>query len=509
MVMRRGGSAADAAVAAGAVLTVVEPWASHIGGDAFAILWDAASGRARAIQGSGAAPRACDPALFRDGIPMRGALPITVPGLVGAWFHLHGILGKLPIADVLAPAIALATEGFPVGERWERAGRLHRDLIRRDPGLAALFLRGEEAVRAERPNHAENPVGGGEPIHTGEPIRAGDWVCQKDLAATLTGLARHGAAYLYAGDLGARIAGDLRNRGGILSTEDLRAHETEERDPLSIELTAFSAAPGTSDNYPSQSCTVLEQPPVSQGGMVLDILGWLEAADREGGRGGGASPRGESREDAREMHMQILAYREARERRDRAFSDPRFAGRDTTYLCTVDPSGNAVSWIQSIFQPFGAGFIVPGTGIILNDRMTGFSLDPASPNRLEPGKRTIHTLNTWMALREGRPWILGGTPGGERQVQTNVQVLRSRLAHGRPLAEALEAPRWGIDDKGRVEVEARLPRDTRRRLEALGHKVVRVGPWNGSGFVQAIERLDGGGWLACTDPRGEGLAAGF
>ncbi len=500
---------------------------------------------------------------------MRGALPITVPGLVAAWFHLHRMLGRLPVAEVLAPAIALAADGFPVGGRWERAARLHRDLIRMDPCLAALFLRGRKSGSGEGSGR------GAEPVRDEEPIRAGSWVRQPDLAETLKGLARHGAAHLYSGELGARIVADLRARGGILSAEDLRAHETQERDPLSLELARIAAAAGP--------CVVLEQPPVSQGGIVLDILRWLAATDgeREEDRDGsrpktwhkGASgvpeglarevlrgaarekaqetPRGAAhwtapgvvsreaalgaaREAAREMHMQILAYREARERRDGLYFDPRFAGdstgggakhssddaeriardtkprtRDTTSLCAVDPDGNVVTWIQSIFQPFGAGFIVPGTGILLNDRMTGFSLDPASPNRLEPGKRTIHTLNTWMVLRGGRPWILGGTPGGERQVQTNAQILRWRLAHGRALAEAIEAPRWGIDEKGRVEVEARLPREVRRRLEALGHDIVRVGPWNGSGFVQAIERLDEGGWLACTDPRGEGLAGGF
>lgn len=476
--MRRGGTAADAAVGAGAVLTVVEPWASHIGGDAFAIVWDARTGRARAIQGSGAAPQAIDvEAVASNGaIPLRGPLPITVPGMVGAWFHLLEMLGRLPAGEIFAPAIALAEDGFPVGGRWERAGRLHRLLIEADPGLVAMFLR------------------------DGDVTPAGTWVRQPDLAETLRELAREGTGHLYRGPLGERIVEDLLARGGPMSRDDLAAHETDERDPLTLDL------PGHGEG----DCTILEQPPISQGGMVLEILKWLDEADRTEARFDPDTARG----IAQEMHAQILAYREARARRDAttAYCDPRFRARegaDTTYLCAVDPEGNAVSWIQSIFHPFGAGYIVPGTGVILNNRMTGFSLDPASPNCLAPGKRTIHTLNTWMTLRGGKPWILGGTPGGERQVQTNVQVLRARLAHSRPLAEALRAPRWGIDERDRVEVEARLPREVRRRLEALGHPVVRVGPWDGSGFVQVIERLDGGGWLACTDPRGEGLAAGF
>jgi gamma-glutamyltranspeptidase/glutathione hydrolase len=182
---------------------------------------------------------------------------------------------------------------------------------------------------------------------------------------------------------------------------------------------------------------------------------------------------------------------------------------DTTYLCVADGDGNIVSWIQSIFHPFGAGFVVPGTGIILNNRMYGFSLDPSSPNRLEPGKRTVHTLNSWMLLRDGRPWVVGGTPGAEKQIQTNAQILRARLVHSMKLADVLRAPRWGIDEKDRVAIEGRGPADVRRRLKRRGHAVVRIGPWEGSGFVQAIERLDGGGWMACTDPRGDGLAVGL
>jgi gamma-glutamyltranspeptidase / glutathione hydrolase len=495
-IMRQGGSAADAAVGAGAVLTVVEPWASHVGGDGFAIVWDAAAGRARAIQGSGAAPMRTDPARVPHGIPLRGGIPITVPGAVGAWFHLLERMGRLPVAQVFAPAISVALDGFPAGGRWERTARLHRDVAASDPVLAGLFLR------------------------DGLPVPAGAWVRQPDLAATLTALAAGGAGAFYEGALGERIVAAIRDRGGWLSAGDLAAHRTREEEPVSFDMDGRAPAAGRGERAgrpASGGVTVFEQPPPSQGGMVLEILRWLDAADH----GSRAAAPGESpiRTMAREMHMQILAYREAFARREGKFADPGATGRDaaspdgatrdTTSLCVVDPDGNAVSWIQSIFHPFGAGFVVPGTGIILNNRMTGFSLDPASANCLAPGKRPVHTLNAWMVTRGGAPWLLGGTPGAEHQVQTNVQVLRARIVHSHPLAEALRAPRWGIDARGRVAVESRLPREARRRLESLGHPVVRVGPWDGSGFVQAIERLDEGGWLAATDPRGEGLAAGF
>jgi gamma-glutamyltranspeptidase/glutathione hydrolase len=383
-------------------------------------------------------------------------------------------------------------------------GRLERTLIARDPGLASLF---------------------GTVDH---PVRAGDWIRQADLARALEGLAGDGAAFFYRGDLGAVALREVEARGGLLSREDLESHQTEECDPVLLR---------------SGELDILEQPPVSQGAMVLAMLAILGEADRRGW-----SLRGDSPAIAQEMHLQAMAYRRAAEERDRWLCDPRFAreeargridawategfGREalasidphrvsdedrtpapdvpnTTYLCAVDREGNAVSWIQSIFHPFGAGWIVPGTGILLNNRMTGFATDPLSPNRLEPGKRTVHTLNTWMVLREGAPWLIGGTPGGEKQVQTNVQILRSRLAESRSLAESLRIPRWSIDEQDRLAVEARLPRDARRGLERRGHDVVRIGPWDGSGLVQAIERLPGGGWIACTDPRGEGLAAGF
>ncbi len=505
--LSRGGSAADAAVGAGAVMAVVEPWASQIGGDAFALVWDARERRARAIQGSGIAPAAVDVEALRSAraIPLRGAIPVTVPGMVGAWFHLLETRGKLHVEEVFAPAVRLAEEGFPVGGRWAQVARRERDVIAGDAVLREMFLR------------------------DGAPITAGAWVRQGELASTLRDLARDGAAHLYQGPLGERIVEAIGQRGGPMTMSDLRPHRTEELDPLSIDLDDVS---------------VLEQPPVSQGIMVLAMMRALEACDRRGWSIGDDSPRS----IAREMHLQIEAYRRARAYRDRWLGDPErsratqlrkvrewiepawgeatAAGldmrktsrgaaaedsdvRDTTYLCVVDPEGNAVSWIQSVFHPFGAGFVVPGTGVLLNNRMAGFTLDSDSPNCLEPGKRPVHTLNAWMVLRDGRPWLIGGTPGAQRQIQTNVQVLRSRMAFHRPLDEALRAPRWGIDDLDRVEIEGRIPREARRRLEKYGHAVVRVGPWGGSGFVQAIERLPEGGWLACTDPRGEGMAAGF
>jgi gamma-glutamyltranspeptidase/glutathione hydrolase len=230
----------------------------------------------------------------------------------------------------------------------------------------------------------------------------------------------------------------------------------------------------------------------------------------------------------------LAAYRQAGF--DPNAPDRTPGGSDTTYLCAADREGNVVGLIQSIYQPFGCGILDPESGIILNDRAAGFSLHPRHVNRLEPGKRPLHTLNSYMILKDRRPWLVGGTPGADHQVQTNLQVIRhflggrvlwpgpgamrpgkwtqARLPATEPrpaelLAEALEAPRWGLEPNGDLHTEARLPAEVRRRLRRLGHRVVRVGPWDGSGFVQAIQVLEGNIYLGATDPRGEGTALGL
>ncbi|MFB3907306.1 MAG: gamma-glutamyltransferase family protein [Candidatus Eisenbacteria bacterium] len=532
--LAEGGSAADAVVAAGAALCVVEPWASHLGGDAFALVWDDSASRARALQGSGAAPARADAEALRKAaggaVPVRGALPITVPGIVGAWFHLLASRGRSSPDRVLAPAIQLAEEGFPIGERWTRAASLHRPLLAADPLLAGLFLSPD-----------------------GRPLPAGARVVQPDLARSLRRLADEGPDAFYRGNLGRSIVKAIEERGGWLSLEDLAAHDTEEIEPLAIDL--------------DRSRTVLGQPPVSQGAMLLGALRVLWECERRGL----TIPGETARAQARETHLQVEALRLVREWRDAHLGDPRRprgektasgaetharsvlkdlnrfldpvwarsaceslsvdrprasgaggAARDrsadTTSVCASDGEGNLIAWIQSIYQPFGAGWTVPGTGILLNDRMRGFSLDPASPNLLAPGKRPVHTLHTWMVLNDGEPWLAGSTPGAETQVSTNLQVLRRALAGGGSalaaggsvLAEAVHAPRWHLDEQDRVRIEDRMPGEVRRRLRDLGHATSRFGPWEGPGFVQAIERLAGGaGWLAVTDPRGEGQAAGI
>jgi len=190
---------------------------------------------------------------------------------------------------------------------------------------------------------------------------------------------------------------------------------------------------------------------------------------------------------------------------------PISGGTDTTSLCVVDRHGNAVSWIQSVFHGYGSGVVIPGTGVLLNNRMTGFSLDPKSPNTLLPGKRPMHTLNTWMLLRGGELWAAGGTPGGDVQVQTNLQTITQMIDHGRTAQEAVESPKWHVAPDGPVlSVEDRLPLDTYYALRRRGHVLTVGGPWSGSCASQIIARdPETGALVAASDPRVDGLALGY
>ena len=585
--LRAGGHAVDAAIAAAAVLSVVEPSASGLGGDAFLLLFDAADGTVSAINGSGVLPEgvttAADAGSFR-----RGPLSLTVPGGVSAWDEASYGWGRLDWDALLEPARRLAEEGCAVA--CGMASSLHRHGAARaaDPGRASLFL-----------------TAGGTPLTAGSVCRPAP------LARTLKSLAQEGAESFYQGSIARRLVRGIRNAGGALSAEDLERHEAELRAPIEHRLGLPLGLRTTDTTTPPDA--MLEQPLPSQGILLplacslLEATGpadeWLELHHQIEAmkivRAVGDLFLGEPRalpvpeeelidallapetirawstligSSARDT---VLRSRTEQRARLRAQPDPPTslrlrelvwqsfaaagagqtaiveafaraglaesggidAGSDTTYLCAVDGDGNAVGLIQSIFHPFGGGFLEPETGIILNNRAAGFSTHPRSANRREPGRRARHTLNSWMLLREGRPWVVGGTPGAMNQITVNLQVVRALLAGAPPwpgpapmvddgwsqarrseraaldptdrLAAILEAPRWDFDPHDRVRFEARLPADLRRRLRRVGHDPVRGGPWDGTGFVQAIEILPTGSLLGATDPRGEGAAVGI
>ena len=492
--LRDGGTAVDAAIAAAAVCAVVLPHRCAIGGDVFALVYDARTQAVTAYNGSGAAPASVDGAAFANGYADHGARLATVPGAVAAWGDLLDDHGKLGIDRALAPAIAYAAEGFPVSDVLSEAI-------------------GEEGARL-----AADPLTAGTYSPLGRRPRPGEMLQQPDLAASLRAIAAGGAEAFYRGALAERIASGIASLGGWVGGDDLGAHRTDRRDPIET---------------PYRGLRVVGQPPVSQGHVLLEELAIAEGLDlRSLGWG-----------TADQIHTMVEIKKLAFADRDAMAGDPelvRFAAEDlfserhaaqrrraigakaadrveaaalpadTTYLAVVDRHGNAVSLIESVFSAFGAATIVPGTGILLNNRLSGFSLDPRSPNALAPGKRPVHTLNTVIVLDGHSPRLVFGTPGRQAQVQTNFQLAVALIDHGMDVQEAIEAPRWYHDAGRALQLEARFPEQVRRGLAAKGHELEILAEWAEiTGGAQAIAIDANGVFSGGADPRREGYAAGY
>lgn len=500
-ILAQGGTCADAAIAASAVLAVVEPYASHLGGDAFVIYYDAGARATTAFNGSGTAPALACAGAFPDGIPDRGPSAASVPGLVDLWFALHERFGSFPVETLLAPAISYAGEGFPAGYRYSRVF------------ATAAASPGDPWVARALP-----VLGGGTPTP-----RPGERVVQPDLARTMAEVAHGGRAAFYEGPVAERIEAFCKANGGLMGREDLAAHRTEVQEPLRVDYRGF---------------TVHGQPPVSQGVILLEELNLVERfalaemhpgsadavhvmveakklafADRYANLG---DPRCVAVPIAELLSKENAARRACRIDMSRAGPSALAAdgGRDTTYFCVVDGRGNAISFIQSVFWAFGSGAVVDGTGILLNNRMTGFSMDPASPNALAPGKRPVHTLNAYVVTRGDELAWVGGTPGGNVQVQSNLQVLCNVIDFGMDPQRAVEAPRWQHADEGGatgvLEMEDRFDPGVVAELRRRGHDVRAIGPWSHGSSYQLVWRdRETGSYHAGSDPRCDGHAAGF
>src|SRR5438552_942343 len=386
-VLREGGSAVDAAVAAAAVCTVTQPHRTGIGGDLFALVYDARTREVQAYNGSGAAPSALDLDSFPDGYPKSGPRVVTVPGVLAAFADLMDDHGRLGLERALAPAIQYAEEGFPVSD-----------------GLAEGFV--DSGARLDV---KEYPWGSADLVHQMVEIKK---MAFADRDA-------------YAGD--------------------------PRRTRFDVER-------------------LFDGPFVSARRRAIPA-------------------RASERTDA--GALAALAT-------------------DTTYMAVVDRDGNAVSLIESVFSEFGSACMVPGTGMVLNDRLTGFSLDAASPNALAPGKRPIHTLNTVLALAGVTPRLVFGTPGRHAQVQTNFQLAVALIDHGMEVQRAIEEPRWYHESGRALKIENRFSEQTRKGLAAKGHELVPLGDWaEVTGGAQAIAIDENGVFSGGADPRREGNAAGY
>ena len=492
-VLRSGGNAMDAAIAANLVLGSVAPYTCGLGGDCFAIVWDGTA--LHGYNGSGRAPGAATPEAIADrlglssarapAMPRSGPLPITVPGAVDAWFALLERFGTRSFAELAQPAIAYAADGFP------------------------LTAEGASRVRAGAP--AEPGWGEWEDIYG--KAQTGARLSQPGLARTLQTLAAGGPDAFYRGVIGAAVAAHVQEIGGLLDAADLAVHEGEWVEPLE-------------GRY--RDVTVAELPPNSQGSAALLALHLLDQA-------GPLPPDGPERQ-----HMLIEAVTAALTERDAHLTDPALmrvppemladpaharaiatgsspvagAARgglgDTAYLCAVDGAGMCVSLIQSNYSGFGSGVTVPGWGINLHNRGAYFSLDPEHVNAVAPGKRTLHTLMPALARRDGEPWLVFGTMGADGQLQTQVQLLAHLVDDGADPAAALAAPRWLVDPGDfSVAIENRFPSTLVDGLRAYGHHVRVTGPLEDEMGHANLIRLDGDGRAAASDPRCEGLAAGF
>jgi gamma-glutamyltranspeptidase / glutathione hydrolase len=452
-----GGTAADACVAMAAMLAVVAPMMTGPGGDAFLQYYDAATGSVRALEGAGAAgggaTLAAMRALGHDDMPAYGPATITVPGAVRLWADAAAELGRLPLADLLAPARELAEEGFAAGEVVARLWREAEAPLGTDEAAAAAFL---------------------------PAPRAGERVRLPDLARTLGAIAEHGPQAFYEGEIAQRIV----ETAAFLTAGDLAAHRSTWVEPLSA-------------GY--HGLRVHELPPPTTGVAVLAMLRMLEPEDL-----GSLDPL-----CAERIHLEAKAKEAAFAEVLASTGDPAYAGRsdgDTVYMCAVDREGNGCSLINSLYKSFGSGLVAPGTGVCLHDRGFGFTLEPGHPNAIAPGKRPLHTLIPGLVTNDAALWAVYGNMGGFMQPQGQVQVLVNLHDHGMTPQAAVDHPRHR-HDSGVLLVEGRVPEAEVEKLRRWGHRV-EVGPRYAipTGGAQVVRVLDDGVRAAGSDPRKDGCA---
>jgi len=519
-VLKAGGSAMDAAIAANAALGLMEPVGCGIGGDLYAIVWDPKTGKLHGFNGSGRSPagRSLEDLRRklgnRNDMPTHGSLTVTVPGTVDGWFALHQRFGRLPMNKVLEPAIRYADEGFPVtqliAEYWKRNFR--------------AFER--NAADIEEIDNAKKTylVDGRAPAH-GEIFR------NPDLARTYRAIAGQGRDAFYKGELARAMDGYFRRIGADMHLADLAAHKGEWVDPVSVRYRGYD---------------VYELPPNTQGVAALQMLKVLEAYDLKSmGRGSAdalhvmVEAKRLAFEDLAKFYADTATYNApiaeliseeyAAKRRalinmkranpDIAPGEIKLRQGDTTYLTTADSSGMMVSLIQSNYRGMGSGLVPDGLGFMLQDRGELFALDPAHPNVYAPAKRPFQTIIPAFVMKDGKPFMSFGVMGGDLQPQGHVQILVNMIDFGLNVQEAGDAARFrhvGSDDwtrkssagVGKLQLESGIGPDIRRELERRGHDIE---PGDGGfGGYQAIMRDPvTGAWWGASEMRKDGAAIGY
>lgn len=501
-ILQEGGNAVDAALAAAFVMAVVKPEASGPGGDLFALVHMKQTGKVEALNSSGPAPAKATVEFFHEhglkSIPQSGPLSVAVPGAADGWLELHKKYGTKELARLMTDAVRIAREGFPISQEFAEA----------IDEFSADFPWVERCYR--RP--LETP-------------KAGKILVQKALGDVLERIAQKGRQGFYGGEVAEKICATLKSEGGLLTQDDLQPVVCQWLNPLQ-------------STY--RDAVVYEQPPVSQGFMVLEMLNIAEAWPLHDG----------SMSRADMIHLQVAAKKLAFEDRIRYLEDPKFGdpkiamliskeyaarrrelvdeilsrparavanqSSDTTYLCVADRDGNAISLIQSVFAPFGSRVIAGDTGVILNNRLCSFGLDPNRANALKPGKRPAHTLNTYLVLREGEVFAVGGSPGADEQPQTNFQIIHDLVDLKMDPQSAVEAPRWshqpGTPPRDQVPESLRMEEGfdpaTLDGLRKKGHQISVVDRWSFGSAKVIVRDEENGCWLGGADPRRLAYALG-
>jgi gamma-glutamyltranspeptidase/glutathione hydrolase len=510
-ILKKGGSAVDAAIAVNAALGLMEPSGSGIGGDLFAIVWDSRGGKLYGLNASGPAPAAVSPSYFKEkGIakmPETGPLPWTVPGCVAGWFALHERFGRLPMRDVLEPAIAYAEGGFPLSE------------------LIAYYWQRSLQALASFDNFQKLYAPDGKVPAKGDVFR------NPELAASYRLIARKGRDAFYRGELSRKIVAYSRRVGGFFSEQDFAAFQPEWVEPMSVNYRGYD---------------VWELPPNGQGLAVLQMLQMLNRFDLKG----------MGHNSAAYLHTLVEIKKIVYEDRARFYADPRFAAidyasmlspayaakrlelfdprhasrtlpagdprlakGDTVYLTVVDKDFNAVSLIQSNYVGFGSGMVPDGLGFCLQDRGALFDLQPGRPNSIAPGKRPFHTIIPGFVTRAGRPQFSFGVMGGDMQPQGHVQILCNLIDFGMNLQEAGDAPRFRhagssepdgsvMTDGGTLFLESGIDPEVVRELINLGHRVSRSASEFG-GYQGIWIDLERRVLIGASESRKDGCAIGY
>ncbi len=510
-ILKLGGSAVDAAIAANAALGLMEPTGSGIGGDLFAIVWDAETNKLYGLNASGRSPASLDLDVFAKAglkrIPARGPLPVTVPGCVDGWFELHRRFGRIPMEQILAPSIAYAREGFPVSELiayyWQRSVPILKDYA----GFRETFMPG------------------------GRAPRKGEIFKNPDLADTYEALAREGRDVFYKGRIADTISRFMKREGGYLSLDDLASHTSEWVEPLSASYRGYD---------------VWELPPNGQGITVLEMLNILEGYDI-GAMGFGSAAHFHAFIEAKKLAFEdratfladpafaevpvdaLLSKEYGAERRalvaaDRAAArydagNPAMNDGDTIYLTVADDAGNMVSLIQSNYRGIGSGLCPDGLGFCLHDRGELFDLEPGRPNTYAPRKRPFHTIIPGFITKDDKPWVSFGVMGGAMQPQGHVQIIMNLIDFGMTLQEAGDAPRVNhegsseptgerMTDGGIVYVESGFSPEVLRELQKMGHRISYA--VDGFGGYQAIlYDAENDVYYGASESRKDGQAAGY